>query len=159
MWAHQFADALHASDRLGLERFATMQDHYNLLYREEERETLPLCAKEGVGVIPWSPLAGGYLARSHEESETMREMTAERYDSPHSRAINERTAELAEEKGVSMAQVGLAWLLSKGTVPIYGTTSVSHLEDAVEALELDLSASDIEYLEEPYEPMAVLGHE
>ena len=159
MWAHQFADALHASDRLGLERFATMQDHYNLLYREEERETLPLCAKEGVGVIPWSPLAGGYLARPHEESETMREMTAERYDSPQSRTINERTAELAEEKGVSMAQIGLAWLLSKGTVPIYGTTSVSHLEDAVEALELDLSASDIEYLEEPYEPMAVLGHE
>jgi aryl-alcohol dehydrogenase-like predicted oxidoreductase len=159
MWAHQFAEALHASDSSGFERFATMQNHYNLLYREEERETLPLCGKEDVGVMPWSPLAGGYLARPHEESGAMREMTAERYDSPQSRAINERTAELAEQKGVSMAQIGLAWLLSKGTVPIYGTTSVSHLEDAVEALDISLSDSDSEYLEEPYEPMGVLGHE
>jgi aryl-alcohol dehydrogenase-like predicted oxidoreductase len=160
MWAHQFADALHTSDRLGLERFATMQNHYNLAYREEEREMLPLTQDEGVGVIPWSPLAGGYLARPHDESDAMRERTVERYGSAQSEAINQRVQELADERGVSMAQIGLAWLLHKNvTAPIYGTTSVEHLEDAVEALEIDLSDSDIEYLEEPYEPMAVMGHE
>jgi aryl-alcohol dehydrogenase-like predicted oxidoreductase len=160
MWAHQFADALHTSDRLGLERFATMQNHYNLAYREEEREMLPLTQDEGIGVIPWSPLAGGYLARPHEESDAMRERTVERYGSAQSEAINERVQELADERGVSMAQIGLAWLLHKNvTAPIYGTTSVEHLEDAVAALEIDLSDSDMEYLEEPYEPMAVVGHE
>jgi aryl-alcohol dehydrogenase-like predicted oxidoreductase len=160
MWAHQFADALHTSDRLGLERFATMQNHYNLTYREEEREMLPLTQDEGVGVIPWSPLAGGYLARPHDESDAMRERTVERYGSAQSEAINERVQELADERGVSMAQIGLAWLLHKNvTAPIYGTTSVEHLEDAVAALEIDLSDDDMEYLEEPYEPMAVMGHE
>ena len=160
MWARQFADALHTSDRESLERFVTMQNHYNLVYREEEREMLPLTDEEGVGVIPWSPLAGGYLARPHDQSDAMREMTAERYGSPQSGEINERTQEIADEKGVSMAQIGLAWLLHKDvTAPIYGTTSVEHLEDAVEALDIDLSDSDMEYLEEPYEPMAVLGHE
>ena len=161
MWAHQFADALHTSDSLGLERFVTMQNHYNLVYREEEREMNPLAAKEGVGVIPWSPLAGGYLARPHERADEMRDMTEDRYDTPQAREINERVQEVADEAGVSMSQIGLAWLLSKEgvTAPIYGTSSVEHLEDAVEAVELDLAASDIEYLEEPYEPMAVLGHE
>ena len=161
MWAHQFADALHTSDRLGLERFATMQNHYNLVYREEEREMLPLTQEENVGVIPWSPLAGGYLARPHEEADAMRERTADRYDTPQSREINERVQEVADEKDASMSQIGLAWLLHRDgvTAPIYGTSSVEHLEDAVEAVELDLSDSDVEYLEEPYEPMAVLGHE
>jgi aryl-alcohol dehydrogenase-like predicted oxidoreductase len=160
MWAHQFADALHTSDELGLERFATMQNHYSLVYREEEREMNPLCERENVGLIPWSPLAGGYLARPHEEGESMRDRTMERYDSPAAREINERTAELADEHGVSMAQIGLAWQLHKGVAaPIYGTTSVEHLEDAVEAVELDLSDSDVEYLEEPYEPQPVSGHE
>ncbi|MDS0294575.1 aldo/keto reductase [Halogeometricum luteum] len=161
MWAHQFADALHTSERFGLERFATMQNHYNLLYREEEREMLPLCETEDVGVIPWSPLAGGYLARPHEEADEMRERTAGRYDSPQSREINGRVQELADEKGASMSQIGLAWLLHKEgvTAPIYGTSSVEHLEEAVEAVEMDLSDSDVAYLEEPYEPMPVLGHE
>jgi aryl-alcohol dehydrogenase-like predicted oxidoreductase len=161
MWAHQFADALHTSRHLGLDQFATMQNHYNLVYREEEREMLPLTQEEGIGVIPWSPLAGGYLARPHEESDTMREMTEDRYDTPQSREINERMQEIADDMGVSMSQIGLAWLLSKDgvTAPIYGTSSVEHLEEAVEAVELDLAESDIEYLEEPYEPMAVLGHE
>jgi aryl-alcohol dehydrogenase-like predicted oxidoreductase len=158
MWAHQFADALHTSDSLGLERFATMQDHYNLVHREEEREMHPLCEKEGIGVIPWSPLASGYLAQPYEEIDSLRDM-AEEYDSPQSREINERTAELADEYGVSMPQIGLAWLLHKNvTAPIYGTRSVEHLEDAVEALSIDLSKSDIEYLEEPYEPR-VAGQE
>jgi aryl-alcohol dehydrogenase-like predicted oxidoreductase len=155
VWAHQFADALHASDRLGFERFATMQNHYNLVYREEEREMLPLTRKENVGVIPWSPLAGGYLARPHEESDAMREMTADRYDTPQSQAINERVGGLADEHDASMSQIGLAWLLHKDgvTAPIYGTSSIEHLENAVEAVELDLSDNDIGYLEEPYEPM------
>ena len=167
MWAHQFAESLYASDRLGLERFATMQNHYNLVYREEEREMLPLCEKENVGVLPWSPLARGYLTRPHEDIDaTTRGETEEHmYDHPYreggGQEINERVAELAADKGVTMAQIALAWLLHKDWVdaPIVGTTSVEHLEQAVEALEISLSASDIAYLEEPYEPVPVSGHE
>jgi len=166
MWAHQFADALHTSDRLGLERFVTMQNHYNLVYREEEREMLPLCAKENVGVIPWSPLARGYLTRPHEEIDatTRGETEDHLYEHPYRDGggpeINERVAEVAADKGATMAQIGLAWLLHKDWVdaPIVGTTSVEHLEQAVEALEIDLSASDMAYLEEPYEPVPVSGH-
>ena len=167
MWAHQFAEALHASDREGYERFATMQNHYNLAYREEERETLPLCEKEGIGVMPWSPLARGYLTRPHEEVDaTLRGETEEHlYEHPYREgggpAVNARVAELAAEKGVKMAQIALAWLFHKEWVdtPIVGTTSVEHLEDAVEALDIDLSASDLEWLEAPYEPVRVSGHE
>ena len=167
MWAHQFAESLHVSDREGYERFATMQNHYNLAYREEERETLPLCEKEGIGVMPWSPLARGYLARPHEEVDaTLRGETEEHlYEHPYREgggpAVNERVAELADEKGVKMAQIALAWLFRKEWVdtPIVGTSSVEHLEDAVEALDIDLSASDAEWLEEPYEPVRVSGHE
>lgn len=166
MWAHQFADALRTSDRVGLDRFATMQNHYNLLYREEEREMLPLCEKEGIGVMPWSPLARGYLARSHEEFDaTTRGETDEHamqhpYFEGNGREVNERVEELADQKGVSMAQISLAWLLHKDWVdaPIIGTSSIEHLEDAVEALELDLDDSDMEWLEEPYEPVPVSGH-
>jgi aryl-alcohol dehydrogenase-like predicted oxidoreductase len=167
MWAYQFADALSTSDRLELERFQTMQNHYNLLYREEEREMLPLCEREGIGVIPWSPLARGYLTRPHEEfdattrGETDDDAREHPYFEGGGREINERVEELADEKGVTMAQIALAWLLHQDAVdvPIVGTTSVEHLEDAVEALEIDLSESDQEYLEEPYEPVAVSGHE
>ncbi|KZN22938.1 aldo/keto reductase [Haladaptatus sp. R4] len=159
MWAYQFAKALYTSDSLDLERFVTMQNHYNLVYREEEREMNPLARTEGVGLIPWSPLAGGYVARPHEEQDQLRPSPGEGslYDSEASREINERVQELADDMGVSMAQIGLAWQLSKEgvTAPIYGTTSVEHLEDAVEAVELDLSDSDIDYLEEPYEPVEV----
>ena len=166
-WAHQFADALHASDRLGLERFQTMQNHYNLVYREEEREMLPLCQRENVGVLPWSPLARGYLTRPHEEIDaTTRGETEEHmYDHPYreggGKEINERVQELAADKGVTMAQIALSWLLHKDWVdaPIVGTTSVEHLEDAVAALEIDLTSGDIAYLEEPYEPVEVSGHE
>jgi aryl-alcohol dehydrogenase-like predicted oxidoreductase len=161
MWAHQFAEALHTSDRLGLERFVSMQNHYNLVYREEEREMLPLCDREGVGVIPWSPLAGGYLARPHRErTATERgEDLEERREAD--RTINERVEELAEEKGVTMAQIGLAWHYHKDWVdaPIVGATSVEHLEDAVEALDVSLSDPDVDYLEEPYEPTEISGHE
>jgi aryl-alcohol dehydrogenase-like predicted oxidoreductase len=167
MWTHQFADALHASDRLGLERFATMQNHYNLVYREEEREMLPFCASEGIGVTPWSPLAKGYLARPHEEFDATERAKHDDYFDRHpyqdggGEQINERVEELAAENGVTMAQIALAWLLDRDHVdaPVVGTTSVEHLREAVEALEIDLSESDTEWLEEPYEPVPVSGHE
>jgi len=167
MWAHQFAAALHTSDRLGLDRFATMQNHYNVLYREEEREMLPLCDREGIGVIPWSPLARGGAARPHEElgsttrGETDEYLQGMPYFQGGGEEINERVAELAADHSVTMGQVSLAWLLGKEWVdaPIVGTTSVEHLEEAVEATEIDLSESDVAYLEEPYEPLPIAGHE
>ena len=147
MWTYQFAEALHTSDRLGLDRFMTMQNHYNLVYREEEREMLPLCDRENVGVIPWSPLARGYLTRPHEEVDaTVRGETEQRlYEHPYREGggpeVNERVQELAAEKGITMAQTALAWVLHKEWVdaPIVGTTSIEHLEEAVEALEVSLS--------------------
>jgi aryl-alcohol dehydrogenase-like predicted oxidoreductase len=167
MWAHQFQKALHTSDRLGLERFQTMQNHYALAYREEEREMLPLCDKEDIGVIPWSPLAHGYLTRPHEKmgaterGEEHDPLYDHNYRESGGVEINERVEELAEENGVTMAQIALAWHFHKDIVdaPIVGTTSVEHLEQAVEALDIDLSDSDIEYLEEPYEPVEVTTHE
>jgi aryl-alcohol dehydrogenase-like predicted oxidoreductase len=166
MWAHQFAEALHTSDRLGLERFVSMQNLYNLAYREEEREMLPLCEKEDVAVMPWSPLGAGYLTRPHEEFDAT---TRGEHESDHDRGytkgggpeVNERVQELADEKGVKMAQIAMAWQFEKSwvTTPIVGTSSVEHLEDAVEALDIDLSESDVEYLEAPYEPVPVSGHE
>ena len=167
MWAHQFAESLRVSEREGYERFATMQNHYNLAYREEEREMLPLCEKAGVGVMPWSPLARGYLTRPHEEvdatlrGETEEYLYAHPYREGGGREGNERVEELAAERDVKMAQIALAWLFHKDWVdtPIVGTTSVEHLEDAVEALDIDLSASDLDWLEEPYEPVPVSGHE
>ncbi|MFB6155703.1 MAG: aldo/keto reductase [Haloferacaceae archaeon] len=167
MWVHQFADALQTSERLGLERFATMQNHYNLAYREEEREMLPFCRKENVGVVPWSPLARGYLTRPHEDvdatkrGETEEHLYRHPYREGGGREVNERVEELAAEKGVKMAQIALSWLFHKDWVdaPIVGTTSVEHLEDAVEALDVSLSSSDVEYLEEPYEPVRVSGHD
>ena len=167
MWAHQFAEAQHLAAREGLTPFSTMQNHYNLLYREEEREMLPLCDKQDIGVIPWSPLARGRLARPHEDAQATTRGETDDYALEHpyfeggGRKINKRVAELADEKGVKMAQIGLAWLFEKDNVdaPIIGTTSIEHLEDAVEALEIDLSTSEMEYLEEPYQPVRVSGHE
>jgi aryl-alcohol dehydrogenase-like predicted oxidoreductase len=167
MWAHQFAEALHTSDLFDLERFQTMQNHYNLLYREEEREMLPLCQREGVGVIPWSPLARGYLARPHEEFDATARGESDQYAREHpyfeggGKEVNERVQQLAEERDLTMAQIALAWLLHKDRVdaPIVGTTSVEHLEDAVAAVDVDLSDSDVAFLEEPYEPVRVSGHE
>mgnify|MGYP005854975277 CR=1 FL=1 len=167
MWAHQLAEALHTSDREGYDRFVTMQNHYNLVYREEEREMLPLCKNEGIGTIPWSPLARGYPARPDDEDESTPRGAAEEhlYRHPYREGggpeINARVEELAVEKGVKMAQIALAWQFHNEWVdaPIVGTTSVEHLEDAVEALAVDLSTSDVEWLEEPYEPVRVSGHE
>ncbi|MFB6069737.1 MAG: aldo/keto reductase [Halanaeroarchaeum sp.] len=167
MWAYQFATALGTGDDLGVQGFQTMQNHYNLVYREEEREMLPLTQLEDVAVVPWSPLARGYLARPHEDVDaTTRGETEDRiYDHPYreggGREINERVQELAAEKDVEMAQIALAWLFHKDWVdaPIVGTTSVEHLEQAVEALDISLAESDVDYLEEPYEPVPVSGHD
>ncbi len=169
MWAYQLAEALHTSDRHGLERFVSMQNHYNPVYREEEREMVPLCEREGLGVIPWSPLARGYLTRPHEAfDETPRgeREAAERedrhdaYRSGGGEAINRRVQELADERDVTMAQLTVAWHLHTDpvTAPIVGVSSIEHLEEAVEAVEISLSDSDLEYLREPYEPVGITGH-
>ncbi|EMA59734.1 aldo/keto reductase [Halorubrum lipolyticum] len=168
MWAHQLAERLRTSEREGLVRFETMQNHYHLAYREEEREMLPLCDREDMGVIPWGPLGQGFLTRPFDElertdrgdPENFHNPTAD-YDRGGGREINERVSELADENGVTMAQIALAWQFQNESVdaPIVGTTSIGHLEEAVEALEIDLSDSDVAYLEEPYEAQPIIGHE
>jgi 1-deoxyxylulose-5-phosphate synthase len=139
-----------------------MQDHYNLLNREEEREMHPLCADQGVGVIPWSPLARGRLTRDWEETTTRSgtdEFGKRLYDETSDRAIVGAVAEVAAARGVSRAQVALAWVLSKPVVsaPIVGVTKDAHLDDAVAAVDLQLTAEEIARLEEPYTPHAVVG--
>ncbi|WP_254274567.1 aldo/keto reductase [Haloarcula marina] len=168
MFAYQLAAAQETSRSQGLEHFVAMQNHYHLAYREEEREVLPLCQEEGIGVIPWGPLGQGFLTRPLEELQATTRGDPENHHNPTpeygaggGQEINERVQELAADYGVSMAQLSLAWLLHKEwvTSPIVGTTSIEHLEEAVEAVEIDLSDADIDYLEEPYEPLAIIGHE
>jgi aryl-alcohol dehydrogenase (NADP+) len=161
MWAWQFAKMLDKSDRHGWDRFVSMQDHYNLLYREEEREMLPLCAAEGIGVIPWSPLARGRLTRDWDEA-TERSATDEfgkRLYSEDDRAIVEQVRSIAEKRGLPRARVALAWLCSKPvvTAPIVGVTKPEQLDDAIAALGVELSSEEIEQLESPYEPHRVAG--
>jgi len=167
MYAWQFAKAQQAADRLGLTRFVSMQNHYNLLYREEEREMIPQCIDQGVGVVPWSPLARGWLTgtRTREgERLTTRSETDPFGDRLYGAAedfdVIERVAEIAGDRGVPPAQVALAWLLHKPgvTAPIVGATKLSHLEDALAAEQLTLSSEEITRLEEPYRPHRVLGH-
>ncbi len=161
MWAWQFAKALFLQDKHGWTRFISMQDHYNLLYREEEREMFGLCADQNIGVIPWSPLARGRLTRAWDE-QTERAQTDEfgktLYHSSD-KPIVEAVARIAEERGVSRAQVALAWMLSKSviTAPIIGASKLAHLDDAVAALELKLSQDEIKALETPYAPHKVAG--
>jgi aryl-alcohol dehydrogenase-like predicted oxidoreductase len=166
MYAWQFCKALYLADRHGWTRFVSMQNHYNLLYREEEREMLGLCAAEGIGVIPWSPLARGRLARPWDDApHTERAATDEFGKTLYSRTqetdrtVVERVGEIARARGVPMAQVALAWMLSKPVVtsPIVGATRPHHLEDAVNALAVKLSPEDIAALEEPYIPHPVGG--
>ncbi len=166
MYAWQFAKALYLAERHGWTRFVSMQNHYNLLYREEEREMTKLCVEEGVGVIPWSPLARGKLARPWEDApSTERAGTDEFGKTLYKRTeeadkvVIERVGTLAEARGVPRAQVALAWLLQKPgvTAPIVGATKPHHLEDAVAALALILSPEDVAALEEPYVPHPVLG--
>jgi aryl-alcohol dehydrogenase (NADP+) len=161
MWAWEFAKLLHLADAHGWNRFVSMQDHYNLLYREEEREMLPLCHNQGIGVIPWSPLARGRLARRWDESTDRSETDAfgSRLYPESDRAVVDRVGEIADERGVPMAQVATAWMLSKPgiTAPIIGATKPHHLDDAVAAVELQLSVEEVARLEEPYAPHPVAG--
>jgi aryl-alcohol dehydrogenase-like predicted oxidoreductase len=164
MHAWQFSKSLYLADQRGWTRFATMQDHYNLLNREEEREMLPLCAAEGIGVLPWSPLARGRLTRDWEES-TGRMQTDEVGKRLYSatadadRCVVDRVGEIAKKRGVPRAVVALAWMLHKPfvTAPIIGVSKLHHLDDAVAALALRLAPEDIAALEEPYVPHPVAG--
>jgi len=165
MWAWQFAKALHVSERNGWARFATMQNYLNLLYREEEREMLPLCRAEGIGVIPWSPMARGRLTRDWdapsaraETDDFGRSLYAKTADAD--RKVVEAVAAVAARLGRPRAQVALAWVLAKSevTAPIVGATRLEQLDDAIAALSLTLSPEDIRELEAPYVPHAVVGH-
>ena len=167
MFAWQFAKAQAVADAHGWTRFVSMQNHYNLIYREEEREMIPQCIDQGVGVIPWSPLARGVLAgnrnRSGEKHTTRSgtdDFTDYLYSQPTDFDVVERVAEVAGERGVPAAQVALAWLLHKKgvTAPIVGATKPGHLADALAAEALTLDATEIERLEEPYVSHPVLGH-
>jgi len=161
MWAWQLAKALSISERRGWARFVSMQDHYNLLYREEEREMLPLCREEGIGVIPWSPLARGRLARDWDADTARSEVDefGRRLYSDADRVVVERVAEVAAARGVPRAQVALAWVASRPgiTAPIVGATRPEHVEDAVAAVDLVLTDDEVARLEERYVPHAVAG--
>ena len=167
MFAWQFAKAQHTADRHGWTRFVSMQNHYNLVYREEEREMIPQCVEMGVGLIPWSPLARGFLAgnrRKEDWGETVRAKTDpfahNLYYQDADFHVVDRVVEVAARLGCKPTQVALAWLLSRSglVAPIIGATKMGHLEDAVGALDVKLSPEDAAYLEEPYVPHPVLGH-
>jgi aryl-alcohol dehydrogenase-like predicted oxidoreductase len=164
MYAWQFAKALHAADRHGWTRFVSMQNYVNLLYREEEREMLPLCGDEGIGVLPWSPLARGRLTRPWAET-TRRSDTDEfgktlyRVTADADRAVVDRLMHVAAERRLPPAQIALAWVFTRTpvTAPIVGATKPQHLDDAIAALSVELTAEEIGRLEEPYVPHPVLG--
>lgn len=167
MFAWQLAKMLHTSDRLGLARFVTMQNHYNLVYREEEREVNPLCRDEGLGLLPWSPLARGFLAGNRSKADRGETSRAKTDDFAHKLyyrdddfAVVDRVTQVAQARGVPNAQVALAWLLHKPgvTAPIVGASKPHHLDDSLAALDLKLTAEEIAALEEPYRPHPVLGH-
>jgi aryl-alcohol dehydrogenase-like predicted oxidoreductase len=160
------ARALSVSEKRGWARFISMQNHYNLVYREEEREMIPLCVEEGIGVIPWSPLARGRLARTtpspssgttRAESDTY---AVDLYDSPSDLLVIEAVRKVASELGVSPSEVALAWLLQRPGVsaPIVGATRIEHLESAVRSLDVSLSEEQVRAVEAPYQPHAVRGH-
>ena len=164
MYAWQFLKANHIAEKNGWTRFVSMQNYLNLLYREEEREMLPLCKEEGIGVIPWSPMARGRLTRDWEETSTRKEIdefgkTLYSHTEAADRQVVERVKAMAEKRGVPRAQVALAWVLQKEpvTAPIIGATKLHHLEDAAAALSLQLTQEEITSLEEPYIPHPVLG--
>lgn len=167
MWAWQFQRALHVAERRGWTRFVSMQNHLNLIYREEEREMMPLCRAEGIGVIPYSPLAAGRLTRDWGSERTARSETDTfaqgKYDhaADADRPVVERVAELAARRGITRTQVALAWLLHKAPVaaPIVGATKLSHLEEAVAAVDITLDAAEIASLEEPYVAHRIIGHQ
>jgi aryl-alcohol dehydrogenase-like predicted oxidoreductase len=166
MAAWQFAKMLYTADRLRLSRFVSMQNHYNLVYREEEREMIPLCLEEGIGIIPWSPFARGFLAGTHRRGDygdTTRaktdDFTHQLYYSDDDFQVVDRVTEIAKRRGISNAQVALAWLLQKPgiTAPIIGATKLEQLDDDVKALDVKLEPAEVEALEAPYRPHPVLG--
>ena len=168
MYAWEFARLLYLADRHGYARFVSMQNHYNLVYREEEREMNPLCREEGIGLIPWSPLARGFLAgnrRPTDRGETTRaksdEFAHRLYYQESDFQVVDRVAQTAKKRGVNNVQVALAWILQQPglTAPIIGATKAHHLDDAVKALELKLDEGELKALAEPYQPHPVLGHQ
>ncbi|MEH1906495.1 aldo/keto reductase [Nostoc sp.] len=167
VYAWQFAKALYTADIHGWTRFVSIQNHYNLLYREEEREIIPLSLDQGIGIIPWSPLARGFLAgnRSKEGGQTVRskaeDLEGNRQYQDSDFQIVARVAELAQKRGVKPAQIALAWLLHQPglTAPIVGATKIKHFKEAVEAVDLKLSDEERKFLEEPYQPHPIIGHQ
>jgi aryl-alcohol dehydrogenase-like predicted oxidoreductase len=166
MYAWQFCKALYLADLHGWTRFVSMQPHYNLLYREEEREMLPLCQAEGIGVVPWSPLARGLLTRAWESTPSTERGQTDEYGkliysqtADADRQVVDRLGEVSEARGITRAQAALAWMLKKPAVtsPIVGATKPAHLEEAVASLSVDLSDAEIEALEAPYVPHPVAG--
>jgi aryl-alcohol dehydrogenase (NADP+) len=167
MYAWQFAKMLYKADEMGCTRFATMQNHYNLVYREEEREMLPLCKAEGIGVIPWSPLARGFLAGNRKKADFGETSRAKTDDFAHKLyyqdsdfAVVDRVSEIAAARGVNNAQVALAWILAQPivTAPIIGASKMPHFDDAMAALSLKLDAEELRKLGECYQPHRILGH-
>jgi aryl-alcohol dehydrogenase-like predicted oxidoreductase len=166
MYAWQFAKAQYTADLHGWTRFVSMQNHYNLIYREDERELLPFCVDQGVGAIPFSPLARGVLARkpTKEQNDTARYqsdgLVKSRYAQEDNLTTVERVSDLAEARGLPMAQVALAWMLSKPVVsaPIIGATKPQHLEDAIASISVQLTPDEVQHLEEPYRPHPIIAH-
>ncbi len=167
MYAWQFAKALHTSERRGWTRFVSMQDHYNLVYREEEREMIPLCLDEGIGLIPWSPMARGFFAGDRKPvggGETTRAQSDpfanELYFREEDFKVAERVQEIAKARGVTGPQIALAWLLNKPHIsaPIIGASKMDHLDQAIAALDIKLSDEEVKRLEELYRPHPILGH-
>ncbi len=167
MYAWQLAKMLHVSERLGLAKFVTMQNHWNLVYREEEREVNPLCRDQGLGLLPWSPLARGFLAGNRTakgEGDTTRAKTDDfahkMYYQDADYVVVDRVTEVAKKRGVPNARVALAWLLQQPgvTAPIIGASKPHHLDDAIAAVELKLEPEELKALEEPYRPHPILGH-
>jgi 1-deoxyxylulose-5-phosphate synthase len=167
MFAWQFAKALHTSEKHGWTRFASMQNHYNLAYREEEREMIPLCIDQGIGIIPWSPMARGFFAGNRKRGgggETVRSNTdpfgTSLYFREEDYPVADRVAEVAQERDVTGSQIALAWILNKPYVhsPIIGATKMNHLDQAIAALGIQLSEEEMKLLEEPYKPHPILGH-
>jgi aryl-alcohol dehydrogenase (NADP+) len=167
MFAWQFAKSLWEAEKHSLEPFRTMQNHYNLVYREEEREMIPLCQDQKIGIIPWSPLGRGFLSGKYQRNKDI-ESKRRKYDSylknryfkPEDFGVLDVLCEIAYEKGVIPAQIALAWLFSKDYIsaPILGVTKIEHVEQAVEALEIHLTKEEVERLEKPYKPHPILGH-
>ncbi|HEU4386482.1 MAG TPA: aldo/keto reductase, partial [Blastocatellia bacterium] len=167
MYAWQFARMLYTADRLGLTRFVAMQNHYNAVYREEEREMIPLCRAEGIGVIPYSPMARGFVAgnrRVEDYGDTARaktdDLSKKFYYQPSDFEVVDRISEIAQQREVSNAQVALAWVLAQPgiTSPIIGASKTQHLEDAISALELNLDDAELKLLGDSYQPHPVHGH-